>query len=80
MTSAHDENCCTVVDLVTDYLEDALPTRRRTTFETHVVYCPGCAPFVAQMRNVVEQLRGLPPDRLDRAEREELLAGLGGAA
>jgi len=45
--------CRELVELVTDYLEDALPPAERARFEAHVAECGGCAGYVAQMRTTV---------------------------
>jgi anti-sigma factor RsiW len=42
--------CREVVELVTDYLEDALPAAERERFDAHVASCPGCRAYLAQMR------------------------------
>ncbi len=74
MTSELDRPCTTVLELVTDYLEDALPSHLRLTFETHAVYCNGCSTFLAQIREIVDQLHALPPDTLDASEHDALVS------
>ena len=52
--------CCReVVELVTDYLEGALPARTRARVERHLARCRGCAAYVQQMREVVRLLANL---------------------
>ena len=52
--------CCReVVELVTDYLEGALPARTRARVERHLARCRGCAAYVEQMREVVRLLANL---------------------
>ena len=52
--------CCReVVELVTDYLEGALPARTRARFERHLARCRGCSAYVEQMREVVRLLARL---------------------
>ena len=41
--------CQEVVELVTDYLENALLPRTQTLFEEHVAGCPGCTNYVYQV-------------------------------
>jgi anti-sigma factor RsiW len=42
--------CREVVELVTDYLEGALPADDAAVFEQHVNFCDGCERYVEQMR------------------------------
>jgi anti-sigma factor RsiW len=45
-----DLSCQELVELVTDYLEGALPQEERERFEAHLADCPGCTVYVEQMR------------------------------
>ena len=45
--------CRDIVELVTAYLEHALLPRDRERFEEHLVFCAGCASYLAQMRTTV---------------------------
>jgi anti-sigma factor RsiW len=66
VSGALDELACDeVVELVTDYLEGALPPEDRTRFELHLVGCSGCASYVEQMRQTVETAGRLPADELE---------------
>ena len=49
--------CRQLVELVTDYLEDALVPTDRALFQSHVAGCRGCQAYVAQMRTTVDLLR-----------------------
>ncbi len=46
--------CQELVELVTDYFEDALAPADRARFEAHVASCPGCAAYLRQMRTTLE--------------------------
>jgi anti-sigma factor RsiW len=46
--------CQELVELVTDYLEDALEPAERARFEAHIATCAGCAAYLAQMRTTLE--------------------------
>jgi hypothetical protein len=47
----HDAfDCRTLVELVTDWLEGALPDPTRGELELHVATCAGCIAYVEQMR------------------------------
>ncbi len=45
--------CQVVVEMVTDYLEGALPPADRSRFETHLAGCPHCTEYLAQMRETI---------------------------
>jgi anti-sigma factor RsiW len=45
--------CQELVELVTDYFEDALGPAERARLEAHVAGCPGCHVYLRQMRTAV---------------------------
>jgi anti-sigma factor RsiW len=45
--------CREVVELVTDYLDDALSPEDRERFEEHLALCPGCDSYLDQIRLTV---------------------------
>ena len=49
-----DLTCQELVELVTDYLEGALPDGDRLDFERHLVWCSWCRDYVDQMRVTIE--------------------------
>jgi anti-sigma factor RsiW len=66
--------CQEFVELVTDYLEGALPRRERRRFEAHVGGCDGCEAYLQQMRVTIRSLGELPPEPpRDPETREHLL-------
>jgi predicted anti-sigma-YlaC factor YlaD len=68
-----DITCDELVELVTDYLESALPTRDRVDFERHLVWCSWCRDYLDQMRTTIE-LTGKPDGaEPDSPLREQLL-------
>ena len=48
-----DISCTALVELVTDYLEGALPAELLARVEAHLAVCPGCMSAVEQIRQVV---------------------------
>jgi anti-sigma factor RsiW len=53
----HDEVVCQgFVELVTDYLEGALPEHRRDLVEEHLVICDSCKTYLEQIEATVEAL------------------------
>ena len=69
-----DVVCRKAVELVTDYLEDALSQARRRRFEAHLAHCPDCPEYVAQMRAIVALAGRVTPDDLTPRMREELVS------
>jgi anti-sigma factor RsiW len=49
--------CRELVELVTDYLEGALPAGERERFEAHMAACEGCDAYVEQVRRTIELTR-----------------------
>ncbi len=66
--------CRELVELVTDYLEGALPPEDAARFDRHLAVCPGCTTYVEQIRQTVRQAGRLHEDDLAPAAREALLA------
>jgi anti-sigma factor RsiW len=46
--------CKDAVELVTDYLEHGLSAEDRVRFEKHLLTCPPCTEYLAQMRTTIE--------------------------
>ena len=71
----HDDLACTEeVELITDYLEGALPAARRRRLEAHLATCPGCTEYLAQMRALAGSLGPLREDDIPAELRGSLLA------
>jgi predicted anti-sigma-YlaC factor YlaD len=45
--------CKELVELVTEYLEDAMPVEEKDRFEAHLGGCEGCRRYVEQMRQTI---------------------------
>jgi anti-sigma factor RsiW len=68
-------SCQEMTEVVTGYLEDALPPDDRQRYERHISYCAGCRTYLEQMRETIAQTGTLPRDEsLPAALRDELLA------
>jgi anti-sigma factor RsiW len=67
-------SCQELVELVTDYLEGALPEEERRRFEEHIGPCSGCREYVAQMRTTIELAGRLEPAALRPEAERALLA------
>ena len=63
--------CQQVVELVSDYLEDALPRSERKRFERHLRACPNCTAYLEQMRVTIATAGRLTTEDLSPEAREE---------
>lgn len=45
--------CREFVELVTDYLEERLPSEDRARFEAHLAECDGCSGYLEDMRRML---------------------------
>ena len=66
-------SCQEIVELVTDYLEGALPESERARFEAHLGECDGCSGYLEDMRGLVGTLHETPEPPPDPATRDALL-------
>jgi hypothetical protein len=64
---AHELACKQLVELVADYLDDALSPEMRARFEEHLAGCDGCNRYLSQTQRVMAELRNLPslPDNTE---------------
>jgi anti-sigma factor RsiW len=69
-----DLACKELVELVTDYLEGALPARRQRAIEHHLAQCDGCTVYVEQMRETRRLTGALRPEDVPAAGVEALMA------
>ena len=65
--------CRELVELVTDYLEQALPAVERARFDAHLATCHGCRPYLAQVRQTLRAVGRLREESLGLERKEELL-------
>ena len=61
---SHGLVCQQVVELLTDYLEDALPPADRTRLEEHLAVCPNCAEYLVQIGETIRLAGRLTPQDL----------------
>jgi anti-sigma factor RsiW len=69
-----DIRCDHLVELVTDYLEGVLDEATVAEFDAHLALCPGCAEYLAQIRETVRRLGRVSLDGLSDTARARLLA------
>jgi anti-sigma factor RsiW len=65
--------CQQLVEIITDYLEDALDPRDRLDVEEHLALCPGCQAYLDQMRSTVRALGHVPIDTLSEQAQADLV-------
>jgi predicted anti-sigma-YlaC factor YlaD len=73
MPEKTDLTCQEIVELVTDYLEGALPPRDRLDFERHLVWCSWCRDYLDQVRATIELTGKLDVEEPPSPLREQLL-------
>ncbi len=60
VTERADELACKqLVELVADYLDDALSPELKARFEEHLAGCDGCTTYLSQTQQIIAELRGL---------------------
>jgi anti-sigma factor RsiW len=69
-----DVVCQQAVELVTDYLENALSSADRRRFEAHLAACPHCTEYLAQMRKTIELTGTLAAEDLTPQMQNEFIA------
>jgi MFS family permease len=66
VTQAAEQLACKqLVELVADYLDDALAPEIRARFEEHLTGCDGCTTYLKQTQQIISELRGLTTERDD---------------
>jgi anti-sigma factor RsiW len=69
-----DLACAEEVEIMTDYLEGALPDAQVSRLERHLETCPGCTEYLEQMRTLAGSLAGLDHASIPPDVRDDLLA------
>ncbi len=65
--------CRQAVELVTAYLEGALPARDRARLEAHLDACPHGSGYLKRMRETLGLMGRIEPDALEPEVRSELV-------
>ena len=70
--AAHELACKQLVELVADYLDEALSPEMRARFEEHLAGCDGCTTYLKQTRQVIAGLRdpSAAPDNVEAPQPE----------
>lgn len=77
-TPPDDITCMELVELVTDYLEGALPPADLDRLEAHLESCEDCRTYVDQVRATVAASGRVDEQALDEGVREALLQAFRG--
>ena len=71
--SGDEVTCRELVELLTDYLEGALPAAQHARMEAHLGGCPKCAEYLAQMRLTLRLARRAGEETPLPHDRERLI-------
>ena len=75
VTEAADQPACKqLVELVADYLDDALSAEMGAKFEKHLTGCDGCTEYLSQTQQIIAEFRHLStaPDNVEVSRRESI--------
>jgi predicted anti-sigma-YlaC factor YlaD len=73
ITNEEELACQELVEIVSNYLEGALPEADRERFDAHLEICEGCRRYLDQMRTTIRVVGALTEDDLDPDARDQLL-------
>jgi anti-sigma factor RsiW len=65
--------CHEVIDILTEYLEDALPAEERRRVEEHLAGCDGCTAYLETMRETIRVTGMLTEEQIPVEQKEQLL-------
>lgn len=65
--------CRDAVELITAYLDDALPVRERRILEHHLSRCEHCAEYLSQMKVIIAAAGRVDPDQLSPSTQQALI-------
>ena len=65
--------CHDVIEIITDYLEGALPADDRRRVEEHLAICDGCTTYLEQMRETIRLTGMLTEEQIPEDQKRDLL-------
>jgi anti-sigma factor RsiW len=68
-----DITCHDAVELITAYLDDALPARKRRILEHHLSRCEHCAEYLSQLKVTIAAAGRVDPDQLSPSTQQALI-------
>jgi len=72
--SVPELTCQELVEVVTDYLEGAMPAPQRLLFEEHLAFCDWCRTYLEQIRATIRLTGAIEEETFTPEARETLLA------
>ena len=76
----HQIVCRDLLELITSYLEGALPADVRAAVEEHLSGCDGCTTVLEEFRTTIALTGTLTEEQITDAQRDTLLAAFRGWA
>ena len=67
-------SCQEVVEVITDYLEGALPPEQTAILEAHLALCDGCQWYLDQMRTTIATVGRIEDEAVPAEVRDTVLA------
>jgi len=65
-------SCKELVELITEYLEGALPPGDKARFEQHLAFCDWCRTYLEQMRLTIQTLGKLSEESIPEYVKADL--------
>jgi anti-sigma factor RsiW len=65
--------CRDLLELISDYLDDALPADQRAAIDAHLSACDGCTRVLDEFRRTIAMTGTLTQDQVTPAQRSVLL-------
>jgi len=65
--------CHEVIEVLTDYLEDALPANERRRVEEHLANCDGCTAYLETLRETIRLTGMLTEEQIPSEQKQQLL-------
>jgi anti-sigma factor RsiW len=70
MNTEADETCREVVELLSDYLDGAIPATDRARLDAHLAECDGCTAALEQLRETIRVTGTLTEEQVAQEELE----------
>lgn len=71
--SDRTQTCHEVIEIITDYLEGALPANDRRRVEEHLAICDGCTTYLEQMRETIRLTGMLTEEQIPEDQKQRLV-------
>jgi anti-sigma factor RsiW len=66
--------CHEVIDLLSNYIDDALSSNERRRVDEHLALCDGCATYLEQIRETIRMTGRVTEEQVPEDEKAALLA------